>query len=84
MERKQRIIDLLKNNLDEFNIDIKDNSYQHIGHNNFNGLGETHILIELKSKSKKKINRLEIHKKINNLIKREFEIGLHSVEIKIN
>ena len=84
MERKQRIIDLLKNDLDDFNIDITDNSHLHVGHNEFNGLGETHLLIELKSKSKKIINRLEIHKKINSLIKREFERGLHSVEIKIN
>ena len=48
MNRKQRINELLKKNLKEFNIQIEDNSHLHAGHNEFNGKGETHIKILLK------------------------------------
>ena len=47
MNRKQRINELLKKNLKEFNIQIEDNSHLHTGHNEFTGKGETHIKIEL-------------------------------------
>ena len=83
MKRKQRIINLLNKNLINFNFEINDNSHLHSGHNNFDGLGETHILIKLKSKTKNNINRLEIHRKINTILQEEFETGLHSLEIKI-
>ena len=84
MNRKQRIFNLLKKNLHNFTIEIVDNSHNHAGHNNFNGIGETHILLILKLKVDSKINRIKIHRKINNLLKEEFSKGLHSLEIKIN
>ena len=65
-------------------FEIVNNSYLHKGHNNFNGEGETHIVIILKINDELKINRLDIHKKINLLLKKEFYRGLHSLEIKIN
>ncbi len=42
-----------------------------------------HILVQLKKKSKLELNRLEVHRKINSLLIKEFEGGLHSLEIKI-
>ena len=84
MKRMQRIIDLLEKNLENFKIEIYDNSNLHSGHHNFNGTGETHLLVSLKSKTNYKINRLQVHRKINNLIKDEYNLGLHSLEIKIN
>ena len=83
MKRKQRINELLSKKLKEFSIDVKDNSKLHAGHDKFDGNGETHMLVLLKKISKDKINRLEIHKKINNLLKEEFANGLHSLEINI-
>ena len=83
MNRKQRINKLLSEKLTDFNIKIKDNSYLHVGHNNFDGSQETHLFIELNTLSKNKINRLSIHRKINDLLKNEFLNGLHSLEIKI-
>ena len=67
----------------EFDINIIDNSLSHKGHNNFDGNGETHIIVELNKNSLSKVNRLEIHRNINFLLKKEFEIGLHSLQIKI-
>tara|TARA_B100000401_G_C52181000_1_gene427752 strand:+ start:195 stop:449 length:255 start_codon:yes stop_codon:yes gene_type:complete len=83
MNRKQRINELLKKNLKEFNIQIEDNSHLHTGHNEFTGKGETHIKILLKKNSIKQINRVDIHRKINTILKKEFSEGMHSLEIRI-
>ena len=83
MNRSKKIENILLEHLTNFHIKIIDSSYLHKGHNNFNGNGETHITIQLKNNDNLKINRLEIHKKINFLLKKEFELGLHSLEIKI-
>ncbi len=84
MKRKQRINKILSENFREFSINIIDNSNLHVGHNNFDGSNETHLKILLKSKIPQNINRLIIHRKINELLKKEFLNGLHSLEIKIN
>ena len=84
MNRKQRISNLLANKLKDFDFKIIDNSHLHIGHNEFNGINETHILLVLTYKNNEKINRLKIHRRINELLKVEFDHGLHSLEIKIN
>ena len=47
MNRKQRISNLLANKLKDFDFKIIDNSHLHIGHNEFNGINETHILLVL-------------------------------------
>ena len=83
MNRTKRIKNILGKHLLEFNISVTDNSFSHKGHNNFRGDGETHIAVILKKKSKIKVNRLELHKKINFLLKEEYIAGLHSLEIKI-
>ncbi len=83
MNRKKKIHNLLLNKFNEFTIEIVDNSDQHAGHNNFNGKNETHLLIVLKCKYNQKVNRLTIHREINNLVKNEFQNGLHSLEIQI-
>ena len=84
MNRKQRINNLLLNHLTEFSIEILDNSHLHINHNNFDGTGETHIKIILEKRKEVKFDRLNLHRKINELLKNEFELGMHSLEIKIN
>ncbi len=84
MNRKKRIYNLLENQLTDFSIEIIDNSNLHKGHGNFNGKNETHIKIILNLIKKTNINKLTIHRKINELLKDEFNSGLHSLEIKIN
>ena len=84
MNRKQRINNLLLNHLTEFSIEILDNSHLHTNHNNFDGTGETHIKIILEKRKEVKIDRLNLHRKINELLKYEYELGMHSLEIKIN
>ena len=84
MKRTKKIKNILEKHISSFNIIIIDNSHLHKGHNNFNGKGETHITINLQTNSKQKINRLEMHRKIYSLLEKEFDTGLHSLEIKIN
>ena len=84
MNRKQRINKILSKKFDDFILEIIDNSNFHIGHNNFTGNDETHLKIVLTKKNKISLNRLNIHRTINDLLKEEFKKGLHSLEIKIN
>ena len=83
MNRKQRIKIILLDQFKDFSIEIIDNSNLHSGHFSFDGKGETHIQVILKNTNKKKINRLDIHNKINKLLENEYNSGLHSLEIKI-
>ena len=83
MNRSKRIKNILEDHLTDFNIEIEDNSYLHKGHNNFNGMGETHLILKLSKINESKLDRLKIHNKINSLLKDEFDKGLHALEIKI-
>jgi len=83
MNRKQRIKEILNINFKEWEIDVIDDSYKHAGHNEFDGTQESHFKISLKKISNNKYNRLELHRKINDLLKDEFLEGLHALEINI-
>ena len=83
MNRTKRIQNILEKYFNETTTFVKDNSNLHKGHNNFDGKGETHIFVQINKNSKLKLSRLEIHRKINLLLREEFESGLHSLEIKI-
>ena len=84
MNRKQRIDKIVSKKFKDFLLEVVDNSNLHKGHNNFTGQDETHIKIILTQKNKIPINRLNIHRIINDLLEEEFKCGLHSLEIKIN
>ena len=83
MNRTKRIKNILEKYFDDHNIIVIDNSHLHKGHNNFDGNNQTHILVQLKKNSKIELNRLETHRKINSLLSKEFDSGLHSLEIRI-
>ena len=84
MNRKQRIYKIVSNKFNDFLLEVVDNSNLHKGHNNFTGQDETHIKIILKKKNNISINRVNIHRTINDLLEEEFKSGLHSLEIKIS
>jgi len=83
MNRKKRIYSILSKNFPNWLIEIKDISILHKGHNNFNGSGETHFSIILNVNKEKIVSKLEVHRKINQLLNQEFSSGLHALEIKI-
>ncbi len=83
MKRKKRIESILLEKFSNWKTEVNDISILHKGHNNFDGRGETHFIIILNSNSKNKESKLKIHRKINELLKNEFNSGLHALEIKI-
>ena len=83
MNRKNRIENILKSNFIGWEIEIIDNSKEHIGHNQFDGTQETHFQIILKNIINNKTSRLKIHRKVNELLKNELINGMHALEIKI-
>lgn len=84
MERKKRIEKILFNNFKLSIIEVVDISSKHSGHNEFSGNDETHFSIKLNYKEKDKLKIIDIHRKINYLLRDEFLSGLHALEIKLN
>ena len=83
MKRKKRIEKILSDNFKTWLIEVKDISYKHKGHNNFSGNDETQFLILLYPNINNDFKSLDIHRKINNLLRDEYSSGLHALEIKI-
>ena len=83
MKRKKRIESILSKKFSFWKIEVNDISILHKGHNNFDGNEETHFSIILNSNKQNRESKLEIHRKINELLKNEFKLGLHALEIKI-
>ena len=83
MNRKKKIELILKKNFLDWKVKVNDISILHKGHNNFDGNNETHFSIILNTNNKNKESKLSIHRKINELLKDEFSLGLHALEIKI-
>jgi len=83
MKRKKRIEAILSENFFCWKAEVNDISILHKGHNNFDGSQETHFSIILNFNNQNKESKLKIHRKINELLKDEFNSGLHALEIKI-
>ena len=83
MKRKKRIESILSKKFSFWKVEVNDISILHKGHNNFDGNEETHFSIILNSNKQNRESKLEIHRKINELLKNEFKLGLHALEIKI-
>ncbi len=83
MNRKKRIEQILSNNMPKFSIIVKDVSNLHKGHGKFDGNKETHLEITLKTNNQN-YSRLDLHREINNYLKKEFDTGLHALQINIS
>ena len=83
MNRKKKIESILKKNFIAWKVKVNDISTLHKGHNNYDGNNETHFSIVLNRNNQNKESKLTIHRKINELLKDEFNLGLHALEIKI-
>jgi BolA protein len=80
---KERIIEKLKKNLQPNFLEVKNNSYLHKGHLGDNGTNETHFAIEIAADELVGLNKVSAHRRVNQLLKDEFNNGLHALEIKI-
>tara|TARA_B100002052_G_C15392228_1_gene380245 strand:- start:43 stop:297 length:255 start_codon:yes stop_codon:yes gene_type:complete len=78
----ETIKEKILNNIQINNIEIVDNTHRHKGHKNFDGK-KIHLKIIIESDFLRSLNKIESHKKITNLLKKEIETKIHSLEIKI-
>lgn len=76
----------LKNSLltlDPITLDITNDSVRHHGHAGDNGSGESHFVIEMTASCFVGKDRLSSHRMVTELIKDEFDTGLHAVTLKL-
>ena len=83
MNRKKRIEELLRMNFAKLDFQLHDRSSDHSGHNNFDGSQESHFQLIIKNYKLYFKKRIETHRAINLLLKNEYNIGLHSLEITL-
>ena len=82
---RERIIKKLSENLTIKNLEVINKSYLHKGHLGDDGSGETHFDIIISAVDLDSKNQVQNHRKINQLLKDEFEKnGLHALSIKVN
>ena len=81
------MINLIKKKLlKEFNpeyLEVIDESIKHLGHSGYTEGKISHIEIIIKSEKFNEMNRVEIHRLINNALREEWENGMHAVSIRI-
>ena len=82
--RAVRIETILKKKLTPSKILIKDNSDLHAHHGNTEkGALETHFYIKMLSNYFIGMNKLQMHKIVYDLLKDEFSLGLHALELDL-
>lgn len=82
--RKKRIETNLKNAFDPVSIEVRDDSKQHAGHQSIEeGAMETHFYINMVSLSFRGLSKVKMHRKVYELLKDEFESGLHALELEL-
>jgi len=80
---EERIKKQLIDNLNPEFLEVVNNSNQHFGHLGDDGSGETHFMVKIKAVALNGLTRVEAHRKIKDLLKAEFEGGLHALEIRV-
>ena len=83
MIRKSKITNILKNNLNIYDLKVIDVSRSHQGHSGFVEGEETHFKIIVISDDFKYKKKLDRHRLLNNLLKEEFHTTLHSVSYEL-
>lgn len=80
---KKRIEEKLQKNLNPKFLEVKNNSHLHAGHSGDNGSGETHFAIVIESDELSEMSRVGAHRRVNQILKDEFEMGIHALELVV-
>ena len=83
MEIKENIIKKLSEALSPLFIEVEDQSHMHANHNEKARAGGTHFKIAIKSSEFNNINPIERHRIAMNILKDEFNNGLHAVSFDL-
>jgi len=82
MKRKNKIENIIKELFKPYYFSVLDVSEQHRGHQSFLENVESHFEIVIVSKIFENKSKIERHRMINNSLKEEYFLDLHSVKIK--
>ena len=64
-------------------LDVINESHLHAGHKpEFTGAGETHLRVRIVSPAFAGLSRVARHRAINDLVKAEFDAGLHALAVE--
>ena len=80
MNRQERIRQHLAS-LEPIALEVIDESEQHRGHGGWREGGETHYRVVIRSALFDGLSRVERHRRVNDLLKPEFERGLHALAV---
>jgi BolA protein len=80
---KERITQKLSQNLTIKNLEVINKSHLHQGHLGDNGSGETHFDIIISAKEFDGKTIIYAHRQVNNILRDEFESGLHALSILV-
>lgn len=81
MSRADRIAAALNEALKPSHLQVVDESERHHGHSGWREGGETHYRIEVVSPAFAGKSRVAAHRMVNDLLKAEFDGGLHALAI---
>ena len=81
--RKKRIEKILKKNFSPTILMVRDDSKKHEGHSQVRiNAKETHIYIKM-TLNNCNITKMDLHRKVYNLLDTEFSSGLHALELEL-
>lgn len=80
ISRSERIHALLQV-LNPTHLEVFDDSHQHAGHNDAARAGGTHLRVEIVSAQFEGLSRVARHRRVQELLKAEFDSGLHALQI---
>ena len=81
--RKKRIETILKNNFSPAVLLVRDDSKKHEGHSQvIRNTKETHFFIKM-ILDNSTITKVNLHRKVYNLLDNEFNTGLHALELDL-
>lgn len=84
MSRDERIKNILQQ-LNPVVLELKNDSDKHAGHAGHMGVeptGETHYKLKIVSEVFKNLSRVDRQRKVYDLLRAEFNSGLHALELK--
>jgi BolA protein len=80
---KSRIEQQLADALSPERLEVLNESHLHAGHQpDFDGSGESHMRVRIVASAFSGMSRVARHRAINDLLKAEFEAGLHALAVE--
>lgn len=82
MNRSERIRQILTDAFRPAALDVVDDSHKHAGHSGARPEGETHYTVVISASSFEGVSRVARQRAVMDVLKPEFETGLHALSIK--